>query len=160
MTENKFVPEPDEQVMFERPHVVITDRRLFVLNGRIRPSEDIDMPLREVGTPKKVNGGQKNRRTEGAKLFGAGAVFLGLEIFIELNGNLDQRLEAVLFVVGALAAVIGLYFFLASLMQTKPNTMVLFPVAEGREVIVRFPDWDSPDADELTIQFGRAKRRL
>jgi hypothetical protein len=37
---------------------------------------------------------------------------------------------------------------------------MIFPMADGEEVVVRFPDWDNPEADELTRQFARAKRAI
>ena len=160
MTEHDFTLMPEEQVMFERPHVVVTNRRLLAVNGRPRTKGDVELPLNDVGSPKKLNGGQTNRRAAGIKLFGFGVGLIALQVIAEPIIGVNDVIDLTLFVAGALAAVVGTYFLLASVLNVKPNTLVVFPVAEGDEVVVRFPEWDSPDADELTLQFARAKRRL
>ena len=160
MTEHEFSLMPEEQMMFERPHVVVTNRRLLAVEGRLKTKGDVEMPLKDVGTPKKFNGGQQDRRSAGVKALGLGLGIIALEVFAEPAIGLNDTIELVMFVVGALATVIGTYFLLASLLYVKPNTIVVFPVAEGDEVVVRFTEWDSPDADELILQFARAKRRL
>lgn len=160
MTEHNFTLLPEEQVMFERPHVVVTNRRLLAVNGRSRSYENVELSLREVGTPKKFNGGQKDRKVAGAKLLGLGLGIIVLELLAEQVANINDNIEMIMFVIGALATVVGVYFLVASLMHVKPNTTVVFPVVEGDEIVVPFPEWDSTEADELTLQFARAKRRL
>lgn len=160
MTDHNFALLPEERVMFERPHVVVTDRRLLATNGISKSNTQVEISLREVGAPKKYNGGQKNRLALGARLFGSGATVLVLEILAVSTVGINQYIEAAMFVGGMLAAIVGLYFMLASLVQVRPNTTVVFPVAEGDQIVVPFPEWDSPEADELTRQFRRAKRSL
>ena len=160
MTDHEFALMPDEQVMFERPHVMVTNRRLMAENLRSKSSGNVDMSLSDVGSPKTFNGGQQDRRSAGAKFLGVGVGVVALQVLAEPVVGVNDFVELILFVIGALAAVVGVYFLMASLLYTKPNTMVVFPVVEGDDILVRFPEWDSSDADELTLQFARAKRRL
>ena len=53
-----------------------------------------------------------------------------------------------------------MYFLTVSLVQVKPNTTLVFLLAEGGEIIVPFPEWDSLEAEELTKQFARVKSGL
>ena len=160
MAEHNFRLDNEEKVMFERPHVVVTNRRLLAVNGRPKTKTDALVPLRDVGSPKKLNGGQQNRLGLGVKMFVGGSAVVILEALAEQVADISQNIGPALFAVGALTAVVGLYFLVASLLQVKPNTMMVFPVSDGDEIVVRFPEWDNPEAEELTRQFARAKRAI
>ena len=160
MTAHNFELHQEEAVMFERPHVVVTNRRLLVVRGMAKTKTDAVVPLGEVGAPTKLNGGQQSRVGAGAKLFGGGAAIFIVQIFFEQISNVGDRVGLILFVTGFMALLVGGYFLIGSFLGAKPNTLMIFPMADGEEVVVRFPDWDNPEADELTRQFARAKRAI
>ena len=160
MAEHNFDLHNEEQVMFERPHVVVTNRRLLVVKGMVKTKADAEVSLSDVGIPKKLNGGQKDRLADGAKLFVGGSAVIFLEVVMEQFADINDSIETVFFVLGALAAVVGVYFLLGSFLGVKPNTLMVFPMADGEEIVVRFPEWDNPEADELNRQFSRAKRAI
>lgn len=160
MTGHNFNLCSDEQLIFERTHVVLTDKRLLVLSSRSKSESKKEVLLSDVDYPKKYNGGQKSRTVAGIKLLSGGMAALVIEWIVAEIVSLNETVEALLFVVGALSAVIGMYFLTVSLVQVKPNTTLVFLLAEGGEIIVPFPEWDSPEAEELTKQFARAKSGL
>jgi hypothetical protein len=49
---------------------------------------------------------------------------------------------------------------LTSLTNAKPNTTLMFPILDDKDIIVAFPGWDNTVADEVMLQFTRAKRGL
>ena len=89
-----------------------------------------------------------------------GLAVIGAEVYIQMQFGLNQQVEAALFLAGSLAAVIGLYLVLNSLFRPAPNTTIIFPVLEGDDIIVSYPEWDNPDAEELVRRFARAKRGI
>ena len=160
MAAHYFELHQEETVMFERPHVVVTNRRLLVVRGMAKTKTDAMVLLGEVGAPTKLNGGQQSRVGAGAKLFGGGAAIFILQIFFEQISNVSDRVDLILLVTAFMALLVGGYFLIGSFLGAKPNPLMIFPMADGEEIVVRFPDWDNPEADELTRQFARAKRAI
>ena len=150
----------DEEILFEDERAVLTTRRLI---GNFRSEEDggfDDFELGDVGPPNKFNGGRQSKRALGLRLFPAGIAVVAAGAFIQSTIGIDQRVEAVVFVVGAISATVGLYILLNSMFRSAPNTTIIFPVIGGEDIIASFPDWDNPQADILIRQFARAKRGM
>ena len=61
-------------------------------------------------------------------------------------------------VVGSVGSMVGLYMLLNDLFRPKPNTTVIFPIFDGKDIISSYPDWDNPEAEELVRNFARVKR--
>ncbi len=151
---------PDEQVMYEGPGVAVTSHRLMANFGRPDEGSFDESPLSDVASPKKYNVGKQSRRDIGIRLLIAGAIVLAFEVTLENAVAVNDKLAALLFLVGAVGASVGLYMIIGGMYQIRPNTTMVFPKSDGGEIVVRFTDWDSPHADELTRQFARAKRGL
>ena len=92
--------------------------------------------------------------------WGGLAVVVAGAFFTDALRAFHFALEPLVFLIGALAATVGLYLLLNSLFRHRPNTTIIFPLLEGGEIIASYPDWDNPRADELTRHFARAKRSL
>jgi hypothetical protein len=144
--------------MFEGPSVVLTSHRLMANFGRGDDGAFDEAPLADIAPPRKYNGGKHSHKSGGARLLLAGAAVLGIEVLLESVVGLAGAIAAVLFLVGNLGVLVGLYYIIGGLFQVKPNTTLVFPKVDGGQIIVPFAGWDSPDAEELTRQFARAKR--
>lgn len=68
-------------------------------------------------------------------------------------------LQFILFTIGSIVALVGLYILLTDLFRNKPHTTVIFQVRGAEEISVVFPGQEHPDADRLVRRFVRAKRR-
>ncbi len=149
----------DEEIVFEDDLVVVTNRRLI---GNFDTSEDgLDaVELRVVGAPRQFNGGYESKRTAALQLLAGGVAVVLIGAFAEGRGMFPDLVAALIFVVGATAAMVGLYLLVNSLFRRPPNTTVIFPVFEGPDVIASYPDRDNPQADQLVTAFARAKRRM
>ena len=150
----------DEEVRFQDDQIIVTNRRLIGNLDESPVGKFSGLSLSEVGPPNKFNGGRHGRKALGLQLLLGGLAVIGIEVFLQILFGLNQQIEAVLFLVGSLAAVIGLYLFLNSLFRPAPNTTVIFPVLEGDDIIASYPEWDNPDAEELVRRFARAKRGI
>ena len=149
---------PDEEIIYEGPSAVLTNRRLMANFGPSADGGFDEALLTDIAPPKKQNGGKYSNKQLGVKLLVAGAVVLVVEILLERAAGLDPRIEALVFLAGTLATTVGLYIIIGGLFQVKPNTTLVFPKVDGGHIVVPFRDWDSPDAEELRRQFARAKR--
>ena len=150
----------DEEIVFEDEQTVITNMRLI---GNFDASKEVEFnsyELSEVGAPRKFNGGQYGKRSIAVKLLIGGAAIVAAEAILHPIIQPDQRIEAIVFVVGAIGAMVGLYMLLNDLFRPPPNTTVIFPVFDGKDVISSYPDWDNPDAEELVRSFARIKRGM
>ena len=151
----------DEEIVFEDELAVVTDRRLIGNFGMSKDREFDVYDLTEVGTPKKFNGGQYGKRATGVRLLVGGAAIVAVgAIFRSIIIQLGYLAEPLVFVVGSVGAMVGLYMVLNDLFRPPPNTTVIFPVFGGRDVIASYPDWDNPDAEELMRSFARIKRGM
>ena len=150
----------DEEVRFQDDQIIVTNRRLIGNLDSSPIGKYSGINLTEVGPPNKFNGGRHGRKGLGLRLMIGGLVVIGAEVFIQMQFGLNQQVEAALFLAGSLAAVIGLYLVLNSLFRPAPNTTIIFPVLEGDDIIVSYPEWDNPDAEELVRRFARAKRGI
>ncbi|HAL46748.1 MAG: hypothetical protein FI707_14170 [SAR202 cluster bacterium] len=160
MSERSFSLQPNERVVFESPDVVVTSKRLMANFNRSGSDGHDEALLGDLATPQQKNGGQRSRMHEGVRFSVAGAGLLAIEIFLESSFGIDERIAAVLFAAGAIVALVGLYFVGGTLAGVKPNTTVMFPRLDEKDIIVAFPGWDNSDAEELTKQVARAKRGL
>ena len=155
MDQTKITLHSGEKVLFEKGPAILTDQRLvaepFGSDGLV------ETPLADLASFRQVNGGQQSRVREGSQAIGVGVVVL---IIGTLAGGASDLIEAIMFFTGALALLLGLYFVLSSAMRIKPHTLVQFQTIVSHDVIVPFPGWDNPDAEELTRAFVRAKRAL
>lgn len=149
---------PDEEIMYEGPTAVLTSHRLMANFGRKGDGSFEEAPLTDIGVPKKYNGGKDSQRYSGTRLLGIGAVVLVVEFLIESAFELNDKIAALLFLVGTLVVTAGMYLIIGGMFQVKPNTTLVFPKLGGGQIVVPFVDWDNPDAEELTRQFARAKR--
>lgn len=144
-----------EEVLFDKGPAVLTNLRLVA--NALGADGPVETPLGDLASFRQVNGGQESRVREGSQAIGAGVVLL---VIGTLARGASELVEALLFVVGALALLIGTYFVLSSALRVKPHTVVLFQTILSEDVVVSFPGWDNSDAEELTRVFVRAKRAL
>ncbi len=149
----------DEEILFEDEQIVVTTQRLI---GNFETAEEGDFDeaaLREVAAPKKFNGGYHSRRSIALRLLAAGIAAVLVGAWADTTLNFPDLIDGLIFVAGAVAAMVGLYMLVNSLFRRSPNTTVIFDVFGGPHVIASYPEWDNPQADELVRQFARAKRR-
>ena len=150
----------DEEIVFEDEQTIITNMRLV---GNFGASKDVEFnayELAEIGAPKKFNGGQYGKRSIAVRLLIAGAAIVLAGALLQPIIQPDPRIEALVFVVGAVGAMVGLYMLLNDLFRPPPNTTVIFPVFDGKDIISSYPDWDNPDAEDLVRSFARIKRGM
>ncbi len=200
--------QSNEELLSRTEHVVLTNRRIVAaLNRKDRTQITDDVPLSDIPTFKKSNGGQESRLRPGLLITGAGVAvtifLLLLSAFVDfgevravldlknkmdegtitqsdirtdayltstVESDLFQRskgylrfltvMETVLFLLGAVGILVGLYFIIGSVMRIKPFTVVVFNVVGARDIPAHFPGNDSPDADNMTRLFVRAKRGI
>ncbi len=148
----------DEEIVFEDEQTIITNRRLI---GNFGVSKDVEFnayDLAEVGTPNKFNGGQYGKRAIGLRLLIGGAAVVIAGAILQPILQPRDEIEALVFVLGAVGSMVGLYMLLNDLFRPKPNTTVIFPIFDGKDIISSYPDWDNPEAEELVRNFARVKR--
>ena len=149
----------DEEIRFRDEQVVVTNRRIInaAVQGDVGRYDGVS--LGDVGPPNKFNGGQHGRRALGIRLLALGLIVVVFQtVFSEAVKSVFAQLEAALFLIGSLSAVVGLYFVLNSLFRPAPNTTIIFPVVQGEDIIASYPEWDNPTAEDLVRAFARAKR--
>ena len=155
MDQTKIRLHSGEKVLFDKGPAVLTDQRLVTETvGADRP---VETPLEDLASFRQVNGGLESRAREGSQAIGVGLVLL---VIGTLARGASELIEAILFVIGALAFLLGIYFVSSSAIRVKPHTLLLFQTILSEDVVVTFPGWDNPDAEELTRVFVRAKRAL
>ena len=114
-----------------------------------------------MGAPNKFNGGQYGKRAIGVRLLiGGAAVVAAGAVFRSIIIQIGYLAEPIVFVVGSVGSMVGLYMLLNDLFRPPPNTTVIFPVFDGKDVIVSYPDWDNPQAEEMVRSFARVKRGM
>ena len=145
----------DEEVLFEKGPAILTNRRLVA--QAIGAEEPVEVLLGDLATFKQFNVGQRSRLIQGIQATAGGAVAL---VVGTLARSTSELLEGILFVVGALVVLLGLYYLLTTAVRVRPRTTVLFETSDVKEVALSFPDWDNEDAKQLTRAFARAKRAL
>ena len=155
MDQTKIRLHSGEKVLFDKGPAILTGRRL-VTEARDADGP-IETPLGDLASFRQVNGGQESRVREGSQAIGAGVVLL---VISWLAPGSSDLIEAILFVIGALTLLLGIYFVSSSALGVKPNTVVLFQTILSVDVVVSFPGRDNSDAEELTRVFVRAKRAL
>ena len=148
----------DEEIVFEDEQTIITNRRLIGNFGMSKDEEFNAYDLAEVGTPNKFNGGQYGKRAIALRLLIGGAAVVIAGAILQPILQPDDRIEALVFVLGAVGSMVGLYMLLNDLFRPKPNTTVIFPIFDGKDIISSYPDWDNPEAEELVRNFARIKR--
>ena len=150
-----------EDVLFADDRIAVTARRLIGNFGAAKEGAFDEVELSLVGAPNRFNGGYQSRRPLALRLLGGGlAVVVAGAFFTDALRAVHYTIEPLVFLIGALAATVGVYLLLNSLFRHRPNTTIIFPVLEGDEIIASYPEWDNPRADELTRHFARAKRSL
>ena len=156
---------PGEQIVFEGGSGVLTNRRLLV-HVKAKPNDGPDriVDLSDIVKHEKRNGGEESRMRQGLRFLAGGAVItavgaLGSGLLRELGG-IFETVELLLFVVGMVGLLLGLYLVLKSLIRVPPNTTVFFRLTNGDDVPVTFPDRDNRQADELIRLYLRAKSGL
>ncbi len=150
----------DEEIHFEDRQIVLTDKRLIGNFGSSKEGEFSTAELNDIGPPNKFNGGRRSKRQLGTMLAVGGGGLVIIDTLIQATIGIPVRLEAVVFIVGALGLTVGLYLLLNSLFRNKPNTTVIFPVIKGEDIAASYPEWDNPEAERLVRQFARAKRGI
>lgn len=151
----------DEEVRFQDDQVIVTNRRIIGNLDSSPVGRFSGLSLSDVGAPNKFNGGRHGRKGLGLRMIGIGSVLVTLTImFHQQLREMHNVIEAGVFLAGSLAVTVGLYLFLNSLFRPAPNTTIIFPVLEGDDIIVSYPEWDNPDGEELVRRFARAKRGI
>ena len=145
----------DEEVLFEKGPAILTNRRLVA--EAIGAEETVEVPLVDLASFRLLNVGQQSRLSQGVQATAGGAVVL---VVGTLSRGASELVEVILFVVGALVLLLGLYYLLTTALRLKPRTTVVFETSALTDVALSFPEWDNPDAKELTRAFARAKRAL
>ena len=156
---------PGEQIVFEGGSGILTNRRLLA-RVKAKPDDEPDkvVDLSDVVKHEKRNGGEESRLRQGLKFLVGGAVVtaaggLGSGFLRELGG-IFETVELLLFVVGMVGLLLGLYLVLKSLIRVPPNTTVFFRLTNGDDVPVTFPERDNREADELVRLYLRVKSGL
>ena len=155
MERTRISLQRDEEVLFEKGPAILTNQRLVAQT--IDVEETVEVLLGDLASFRLLNGGQQSRLGQGMQATAGGAVAL---VVSYLARDASELLEVILFVVGALALLLGLYYLLTTAIRLRPRTTVVFETRELKDVALSFPDWDNPDAKELTRVFARAKRAL
>ncbi|MCY4652273.1 MAG: hypothetical protein OXC95_03825 [Dehalococcoidia bacterium] len=151
----------DEEIVLEDEQAVITNKRLIGNFGDADEGEFDAYELAAVGAPNKFNGGQYGRRAIGVRLLIGGAAIVAVSaVFRSIMFRVGFVAEPIIFVVGAVGSMVGLYMLLNDLFRPPPNTTVIFPVFDGKDIIVSYPDWDNPQAEEMVRSFARVKRGM
>ncbi len=158
--ERRFDMFQDEEIVLEDEQAIVTNRRLIGNFDASKEGEFDAYDITQVGVPNKFNGGQYGRRAIGVRLLIGGAAVVIAGAVLQPIIMPDQRIEALVFVVGAVGAMVGLYILLNDLFRPAPNTTVIFPVLDGKDIIASYPDWDNPQAEELMRSFARVKRGM
>ena len=155
MDQTKISLQSGERVLFDEGPAILTNHRLVAeVLGADGP---VETPLRDLVSSRQVNGGQESRVRQGSQAIGGGVALL---VIATLARGASELIETILFLIGALALLFGSYLVLSSVIRVKPQTVVHFQTSALEDVIVSFPGWDNPDAEELTRVFVRAKRAL
>ena len=151
-----------EDALFADDRIAVTARRLIGNFGAAKEGRAFDeAELGVVGAPNRFNGGYQSRRPLAVRLLAGGLALAAVgAYFTDALRAVHYLIDPLVFLVGALSATVGLYLLLNSLFRNRPNTTVIFPILDGGEIIASYPDWDNPQADELTRHFARAKRSL
>ena len=150
-----------EDVLFADDRIAVTARRVVGNFGVAKEGAFDEAELGVVGAPNRFNGGYQSRRPLAVRLLVGGlATVVAGAVFTDALRAIGYAVEPLVFLAGALTATVGLYLLLNSLFRNRPNTTVIFPLLEGGEIIASYPEWDNPQADELTRNFARAKRAL
>lgn len=146
-----------EEVVFESEAAVLTNQRLIAtpVKRGTRPPEAF---LRDIESYDRQKGGQESRMSRALRFAVVGTVLVLIDVLTD--GSLPTILAVIVFLVGSISVVVAMYLALSSLTRIRPHTMVTFKVPGGRDVLVFFPGFDSPDADKLTRAYSLAKRRL
>jgi hypothetical protein len=155
MDQTKIRLHSGEKVLFDKGPAILTDQRLVA--EALGAEGPVETALGDLASFRQVNGGQESRARQGSQAIGGGATLL---VVGTLARGASELFEAILFVIGALALLIGVYFVLSSALRVKPHTLIQFQTILTEDVIVSFPGWDNPDAEELVRAFVRAKRAL
>ena len=150
----------DEEIRFQDEQIIVTNRRIIGNLDSSSTGKFTGTSLSEVGAPNKFNGGRHGRKGLGLRLMIGGLALIMVEVYLQTQFGLNAQVEAAVFLIGALASVIGLYLLLNSLFRPAPNTTIIFPFLEGDDIIVSYPEWDNPDGEELVRRFARAKRGI
>ena len=151
----------DEEIVLEDEQAVITNKRLIGNFGDASEGEFDAYELAEVGAPNKFNGGQYGRRAIGVRLLVVGAAIVAAgAVFRSIIIQIGYLAEPIVFVVGSVGSMVGLYMLLNDLFRPPPNTTIIFPVFDGKDVIASYPDWDNPQAEEMVRSFARVKRGM
>ncbi len=165
MTALQFELLEGERVILEKGPAVLTNKRLLAnwhsVDGQGQQPADQAF-LKDIASFKKLSGGQESRVKPGLRWLGLGVAIIVAEVILTTFDIIPAGtlVESILFLVGALALVVGLYMLQSSLFRTRPHTTVFFSVPGSPDIAVTFPGRNNPDADELTRQFLRAKRGL
>ena len=149
----------DEKIIFESEMNVLTNQRLFAnwkSGNDTKPGDEAF--LKDITDFRKITGGQVSRSKEGLIIGAVGVVFALVETF--WGTRLSELIGTIVFMIGALGIVIGLYLILRNFARMKPHTTIFFGVNGRTDMLVSFPGRDNPDADELIRHYSRTRRGL
>ena len=150
--------QKDEQVVLEQDGAVVTDRRILALKGAPGPAATWDEAgIKDVLTVQMLSGGQESRMEPGIKLAAVGGVVAVAGALADTTLDLP-RFVNLLFLVGLIAFMFGMYFIMSSLLRVKPHTSAFFVIPGRKDIRVSFPGRENAQADELMRAFARVKR--
>ena len=162
MNNRKIDLSNGEEVVFESGPAILTNQRLLAnwKGGDSRPLDEA--LLKDLESFEKFNGGQESGMTA-ASLFGAAGLALVSILFV--IRDLPEFVSGVLFLLGAIGIVAGIYLAVSSLLRVRPHTVILFKIratlqAPNKKIMVAFPGMENAEAEELTRRFTRLKRGL
>ena len=159
MNSNRDGLAENEEILFESRSIILTNQRLLANwkpGTEVKPNDEAF--LKDIIDFKKVSGGQVSRFKEGLIIGAVGVVFAAVEILF--GARLPELMETIVFMIGALGIIIGLYLILRNFVRIKPHTTIFFGISGRRDMTVSFPGKDNPDADELIRRYTRTKSGL
>jgi hypothetical protein len=153
----------DEEIVLESEGALLTNKRI-ITNWHQRRKNDSKIPkevkLEDIASYQKISGGQEGRLHIGVPALVVGLVLTLAQILLPGFIPAYSLAENVVFLIGTLSLILGVYFSLSSLTRVRPHTTVLFQVPGGDDLPVYFPGKDNADAEKFGRQFARTKRGI
>jgi len=160
MAQYKIDLEESEEIVFEEYPALLTTKRLLVFSKKANTNSPVhDFNLKDLYSCQIENGGEISRMSSGLSMLLLGTFFWGVEILFHYLISIPEILDLLIFVIGGVVFMYGLWQVVKSLTRKKPHTMVVFedPV-KGGEIVLSYPGIDNEDAALLVKNFDRLGR--
>ena len=115
MERTRISLQRDEEVLFEKGPAILTNRRLVA--EAIGIEERVEVLLVDLASFKLFNIGQQSRLNQGIQATAGGVVAL---VIGTLARSASELLEGIMFVVGALVLLLGIYYLLTTAVRIRP----------------------------------------